>query len=165
MNKTQGSSAPATRQTPKRVLSLLVVLVRRAESGEDSSFEFSSVIVPMVIMVLLIAFATIVRAAQMPVWTAASECARAAVASESEYIGRQQARDAALQSLYGNAIDPSSVVITITGDWTPDTLVTCHVHYDIDMSRLAFFAELTGGAVPMDAEVSLRTEPFKSKWQ
>ncbi|MCL4505277.1 MAG: hypothetical protein M1434_12150 [Chloroflexi bacterium] len=165
MNNDPGQRVRVRRQAQRRSLSLLARLFHSAESGEDSSFEFSSVILPMVLMVLLVAFATVVRAAQMPIWTAASECARAAVASETESNGRQLATNAAYESLYGNAIDPTSVQVTITGDWTPDTLITCHVTYNIDMSRLAFFAELTGGSVRMDAEVSLRTEPFKSKWQ
>lgn len=154
MNNTRGARGSWLRQW-----------LRQAERGEDQSFEFTSVIVPIMIMIMLIAFGTLVRAAQMPVWTAASECARMGIASADETSGRQQAEEAALASLTGNAINISSVDIDITGDWTPNSPVTCRVSYDIDISGIAGFAELTGGRVPVLAEVTLRTEPFKSKWR
>ena len=122
-------------------------------------------IVPMVLVILMITFATLVRTAQMPVWTAASECAREGIASASETIGRRQAENAALKSLAGYAIDPTSVQVKITGDWTLDSTVSCYVGYNIDTSKLAFFAELTGGHVSMAAEVTLHPEPHKSRWQ
>lgn len=145
-------------------LAALKRLARRSERGEDTSFEFTAVILPIVLMILLITFATLVRSSQMPAWMAATECARAAVATEDEGLGREQGEQAAVDSLVGNSIQVKNVRITITGDWTPDTPVACRVSYDIDTSTLAFFAELTGGAVPMVAQVVLRTEPYKSKW-
>ncbi len=138
---------------------------RSAERGEDSSFEFTTLVVPIILMILLVAFASIVRAAQMPIWNAASECARQAVASQTEATGRRQGTDAALASLNNNAIDPTSVEIIITGAWVQNSSITCQVNYNIDVSNLAFIYELTGGVVPMSAQVTLRTEPFKSKWE
>jgi hypothetical protein len=146
-------------------LAPLLCLLRKVERGEDSSFEFITLIVPIILMILLVAFATIVRAAQMPVWTAASECAHAAIFSLTESTSRDQATQAALDSLYGNAIDPASVQIVITGDWTPNSTITCKVSYNIDVHNLAFISELTGGYVPISAQVKLRIEPYKSKWQ
>lgn len=143
----------------------LARFVRTAERGEDSSFEFTTLIMPIILMILLVAFATIVRATQMPIWTAASECAHEAVVSLTENIGREQATQAALASLHSNAIDPTSVVINITGNWEPDSPITCQVQYNIDVHNLAFISEVTGGYIPMSAQVTLRTEPFKSKWQ
>jgi hypothetical protein len=120
---------------------------------------------PLILMILLVAFATIVRATQMPIWTAASECAHEAIVSLTENIGRAQATQAALDSLHSNAIDATSVVINITGTWEPNTPITCQVQYNIDVHNLAFISEVTGGYIPMSAQVTLRTEPYKSKWQ
>jgi hypothetical protein len=139
--------------------------LRLLEHGEDSSFEFTTMIVPMVLMILMITFATLVRAAQMPVWTAASECARQGIASETEIVGRQQALDAAMQALLGYTIDPASIRVNIiTVDWLPGSPVTCQVSYNIDTTNVAFFSELTNGHVSMAAEVTLRIEPFTSHW-
>ena len=138
---------------------------RGFERGDDQSFEFTVAVVPIVTMILLITFATVVRAAQMPAWMAASECAREAIASVDETTGRSQAEQAALSTLTANAIDQTSIDIDITGDWTPNTVVTCRVSYGIDTSNIAGFAELTGGRVPVSAEVGLRVEPYKSRWR
>jgi hypothetical protein len=140
-------------------------LLRALECGDDQTFEFTVAVVPIVAMIMLIAFATVVRAAQMPAWMAASECARQAIASVDEATGRAQAERAALDSLYANAIDPSTIRISITGDWTPNSIVSCQVSYGINVSNIAGFSELTGGRVPVVAEVALRVEPFKSRWR
>jgi len=139
-------------------------LLRQAERGEASSFEFVGAIMPIMMCILLIAFATIVRASEMPAWSAASECARTAIASEDETNGREQGELAAMNSLLGNSILATSGQIEITGDWTPGSLITCRVSYDIDVSNLDFTG-VWGGKVPISAEVSLRVEPYKSRWQ
>lgn len=136
----------------------------RLQRGEDSSYEFTMAIVPIIAVILMIAFATLVRASQMPIWMAATECARSATATRSESVGREQGEQAAIDSLRGNSIQITAVTVEITGDWTPDSPVTCRVSYNIDTSGVAGFAELTGGRVPMSAEVTLRMEPYKSKW-
>jgi Flp pilus assembly protein TadG len=142
-----------------------LAVLRNAERGEDSSFEFTAGIFPLFMMILIIAFVTIVRSSQMPAWSAASECARAAVASRDPSLGDAQARRAAVSSLEGNNISATSAQINISGSWTPGTNVTCRVAYDIDVSGIVGFAELTGGKVPMSVSVSLRVEPYKSVWQ
>jgi Flp pilus assembly protein TadG len=140
-------------------------VLRQAERGEDTSFEFTVAMVPLTMMILIIAFTSIVRSAQMPLWSATSECARMAVATEIEATGRARGEEAARALLEGYFIKPGSVQVNITGDWTPDSVVTCRVSYDIDVSGIAGFAELTGGRVPMSAEVSLRVETHKSQWR
>jgi hypothetical protein len=140
-------------------------VLRSAEHGESESFEFTVAIVPIVTMILLIGFATLVRSSQMPAWTAASECARAAIATEDEDTGRAQGEQAARDSLAGNFIVPESIDIRLEGDWTPDSPVMCRVIYDIDVSRIPSFSELLNGRLPMRAEVTLRTEPYKSRWR
>ncbi|MCL5997317.1 MAG: hypothetical protein M1546_14860 [Chloroflexi bacterium] len=138
---------------------------RQAERGEDAAYEFTAAIVPIMIMIMLIAFATLARASQMPVWMAATECARAAAATRDETTARQQAEQAALDSLAGNVSSVSTVQVDISGDWTPGSQVTCRVSYDIDVSGIAFMAEITGGRLPTVAEVTLRLEPYKSRWE
>jgi len=135
------------------------------ERGEDESFEFTALITPIMLMLMMIAFAVLVRSSQMPAWTAASECARAAIATRDEGIGRAQGLHAAYDSLAGNYIRASAGSVSIKGDWAPYGNVTCSVTYDIDTSGITFFAELTGGRVPIIAVVTLQVEPHKSKWQ
>jgi hypothetical protein len=164
MNEGRGlrtSRLAAARGLRRRAMGWL----RQAERGEDTTYEFTVWIVPIVIMILLIAFATLVRAAQMPAWSAASECARAAIATLDESLGRTQGTRAAFDSLRGNFIKATAATVTIAGNWTPNSSVTCRVSYDIDLSELAGFNDLTGGAIPMSAEVTLRVEPYKSRWR
>jgi hypothetical protein len=138
--------------------------LHQAERGEDSSFEFTASILPILVMILLISFATLVRASQMPAWSAASDCARAAIATLDEGLGRDQAQRAALASLAGNSINASAGQILITGAWEPNAPVTCRVSYDIDVSGIPMIGDLAGGIVPVQASVTLRVEPYKSRW-
>lgn len=116
-------------------------------------------------VIVIIAFATVVRASQMPAWSAASECARMAVATVSPSIGAAQAREAASQSLRGNTLRALNTQIQVTGTWAPGALVTCRVSYDIDVSGMFGIGDLVGGKIPIVAQVSLRVEPNKSRWQ
>lgn len=140
-------------------------IVRRLERGEDESFEFTALITPVMIMLLLIAFAVLVRSSQMPAWSAAAECARAAIATRDETIGRAQGLNAAYDSLNGNFIKASAGAVNITGSWVANGSVTCSVYYDIDIRGIMFFSEMTGGKVPISASVTMQVEPYKSKWQ
>lgn len=153
-------SAPHARQT-KRARRWL----RLAERGDEQSFEFTLAVVPFCMMIVMIGFATVFRASMMPAWAAASECARAGVASEDESTGRAQAERAARDSLTGNHIRASSGGIVISGDWTPRSTVTCRVSYDIDVSGMPGIGDMLGGRVPIVAEVALHVEPYKSSWQ
>ena len=139
-------------------------LWRKAERGEDTSFEFVSVIGPIVVMILLIAFVVVVRASQMPAWSAAGNCARAASATLDEGLGREQALYAARQSLIGNSIKAMDSNIFISGSWEPGGKVTCLVRYDVDVSWIEFMAEMTGGKVPVSASVTMTVDPYKSNW-
>jgi hypothetical protein len=135
------------------------------ECGEDEAFEFTTLVVPLVIMIMLIAFATLVRSKQMPAWSSASECARIAIESLDPDVGKRQGVDAAKSMLAGNYVNPATAQIEVTGTWDPDTPVTCSVSYAIDVSDIPAIAELTGGAVQVSGSVTLRTEPFKSRWK
>jgi hypothetical protein len=139
-------------------------LYRALERGEDTSFEFVTAIVPIMIMILLIAFVVIVRGSQMPAWSAASDCARAAVATLDESLGRQQALVAAQRSLLGNSVSAKDSYITIKGSWTPGAQVTCQVAYDVDVSWIEFLNAVTKGKVLVYASVTMTVEPYKSNW-
>jgi hypothetical protein len=141
-------------------------MLRAAERGEDSSFEFTVMIVPMVLMMSLIAFATLVRSSQVPAWTAASECARAAIATLDEDIGVAQGRRAAMNSLSGNFIRATGLTVNVAyGTWDRGSTVTCRVDYNIDLDGVVLMDSFfPGNKVPMSAEVSLRVERFKSRW-
>ena len=140
-------------------------IVLSTERGDGSAFEFTVAIIPLVMMLVLIAFTSIVRASQMPAWSAASECARAAVATMDPSLGATQARRAATNSLIANNISASAATITITGDWTPGGSVTCRVAYDIDVSVVLGLANVTNGTIPMVVSITLLVEPNKSSWQ
>jgi len=137
-----------------------------AERGEDLSFEFTVMIVPMVLMMSLIAFASLVRASQVPAWTAASECARAAIATLDQDIGVAQGERAAMNSLKGNFIRATDLSIDVEfGDWDRGSTVTCRVNYNIDLDGVVLMDSFfPGNKVPMSAEVSLRVERWKSRW-
>ena len=139
-------------------------LLHCAERGEDESFELTVMIVPLVLMMLLIAFVTAVRSSQMPAWTAASECARAAIATLNEGIGRAQGMRAAMGSLIGNNISTDAVNVVINGSWTPNGTASCQVSYDIDVSDIAGISVISGGKIPISALVTMRVEPYKSRW-
>lgn len=140
-------------------------MYRALERGEDQGFEFTAVIIPIMMMIVLIGFSTVVRASQMPAWSAAGECARMAVATVNPSIGAAQARRAAVQSLNGNTIRALNPQIIVTGNWAPGSTVTCSVSYDIDVSGLLGIGGLVGGRIPVSAQVSLRVDPYKSRWQ
>lgn len=135
------------------------------ERGEDSSFEFTAGIVPLVMMILLIAFVSVVRTSQMPAWSAASECARAAIATLDPVLGDAQARRAAMASLEGNHISASAAQISLAGDWSPGSDIVCRVAYNLNLLGIAGFNELTDGGFPIAVEITLRVEPNKSSWQ
>ena len=48
----------------------LARLLRQLERGEDESFEFTALITPIMVLLMMIAFAVLVRSSQMPAWTA-----------------------------------------------------------------------------------------------
>jgi hypothetical protein len=138
---------------------------RRFEHGEAENFEFTTLIIHLVVMISLIAFATLVRSKQMPAWSAASECVRQAVATRDADIGKAQGDQAARAMLAGNYVDPTTATVSIDGSWEPGGRVTCKVTYLIDVSGIPVMGELTGGGVTMSGQVSLHTEPNKSRWQ
>ncbi len=141
--------------------------LHRYERGEDESFEFTMVISPLFIMIVLIAFATVARTELMPAWSAASECARAAVTTMDSDAGREQGTNAALGLLASNYVNPDTAVVEVTpyGTWEPDTPVTCSVNYAIDVSGIPLFAQFTGGAIQVSGSVTLNTESNTSRWQ
>lgn len=149
-----------------RLRSAFARVLRAAERGEDSSFEFTVMIIPMVLMMSLIAFATLVRASQVPAWTAASECARAAIATLDEDIGVAQGKRAAMNSLSGNFIRGDGLSIdVIFGKWDRGSTVTCRVNYNINLDGVVLMDSFfPGNKVPMSAEVSMRVERWKSRW-
>lgn len=138
---------------------------RALERGEDQGFEFTAVIIPIMMMIVLIGFSTVVRSSQMPAWSAAGECARMAVATVNPAIGAAQARRAAVQSLNGNTIRALNPQIIVTGNWAPGSTVTCSVSYDIDVSGMLGIGGFVGGKIPVSAQVTLRVDPYKSRWQ
>lgn len=144
----------------------LRTLWRNAERGEDASFEFTVWIVPLMMMIALIAFATLVRASQVPAWTAASECARTAIATLDSDIGVAQGEAAGWNSLRGNYISTAAASVRVTfGAWEPGSDVTCTVNYGIDLSGIFLLDGLVpGNSIPMQAAVTLRVEPTKSRW-
>jgi len=140
---------------------------KNVERGEDASFEITVAIVPLMMMIALIVFATVIRTSQVPAWTAASECARASIATLDPSIGVAQGKAAGWNSLHGNYINTSSASVNVSySSWTRGSDVTCSVSYSIDLSGITILDGLIpGNALPMQAQVTLRIEPDKSSWQ
>ena len=151
-----------------KAASLVRVLRKNAERGEDTSFEFTVAVLPMAMMITLIALTTLVRSSQLPVWTAATACARAAIVTLDEGIGLEQGEDAAMNSLVSNNISAAaapSVSISTPQGWMRGKPLVCTVTYNIDVSGIPGFSEMVpGGTYPVEAEVELNIEGFKSKW-
>ena len=143
--------------------------LRNAERGDDASFEFTVAIVPLMLMVCLIAFATVIRSAQMPAWTAASECARAGIATLDPAIGKAQAEDAGNKSLHGNylsgSVGAAHIVQPDAANWKRGADLTCRVNYNINVSGILMLEGLLpGNVLPMQVDVTLKIEPYKSAW-
>lgn len=137
------------------------------ERGEDASYEFTVAIVPLMLMICLIAFATVIRSAQTPAWTAASECARAAIATLDQSIGTAQGELAGMNSLRGNHLSTSGATVRVfaPAQWARGANVTCEVNYNIDVSGILMLdGMLPGNVLPMQVAVTMRIEPYKSDW-
>ncbi len=150
-----------------KIVSRVRVLLNKAERGEDTSFEFTAAVLPMAVMITLIALTTLVRSSQLPLWTAALSCARAAAATLDPTIGEDQGEAAGMASLLNNNISTKSQpVVNVTyGDWGRGKPVTCEVSYGIDVSGIPGFSEMVpGGSYPMSASITLPIDPFKSQW-
>jgi hypothetical protein len=153
----------------QKAVSRVRVLLKNAERGEDTSFEFTAAMLPMAVMITLIAMTTLVRSSQVPLWTAALSCARAAAATLDESIGTEQGEAAGRNSLANNNISGTDnsdpVQVSAPQGWGRGKPVTCEVSYTIDVSGIPGFSELVpGGGYPMSASVTLPIDPFKSKW-
>ena len=148
--------------------SRISTLLRNAERGEDAGFEFTYMVLPMAMMITLIAAVTLVRSSQLPLWTAATECARAAVATLDESIGTRQGEEAGMNSLLGNGISAASVPsvdITLGPDgWARGKPLTCEVRYTINTGGVPGFSNKFPTGIPMSASVTLPIDPWKSQW-
>lgn len=139
--------------------------MRRLERGEAETAEFSLAIVPLLILVMLIAVTTLIRPAQLPVFFAARECARAASVSLNQAIALQQGIEAAASALRGNSLSTAQASVSVWSDdaWQRGDPVTCRVSYRIDVSSVPFVGAVFG-VVDAEAEASARIEPGKSRW-
>ena len=162
-------------------------VLRRAQQGEDATFEFTVMVVPMVALVFMIGFVTIYWASRLPARAAASDCARAAVATLNQNVGVIQGEKAGRLSLAGNNINSSdtdpNVVIQVTpntGGWRRGDEVTCTVRYTIHLANTSttavaapgsFEQLLTGipagvdpAALVIVERVKMKVDPLKSNW-
>lgn len=145
----------------------LRILLRNAQRGEESSFEFTVMLLPMTMMITLIAVVTLVRASQLPVWTAATACARAGIATLDESIGTRQAEAAGMNSLIANNISATSapvVTVSTPDGWMRGKPLVCTVSYNINAGIIPGFSDDYPSGIPVSAEVELNIEGFKSKW-
>lgn len=141
-------------------------LLRNIERGDGDSFEFTVTAMPILMLIGMIAFATIVRTSQMPAWDAAFNCARLATSSRSISLGESQGQEAALRSLNSNFVKVKNARIDV--QQVPDAgqvgAVRCTVSYDIDVEGIFLMGPITGGKVPMTASVLLDRQRFQSDW-
>jgi Flp pilus assembly protein TadG len=161
--------------------------LRKAERGEDATFEFSMMIVPMMAVIFMIAFVAIYWASKLPARAAATECARVASATLDQAIGVDQGELAGRESLANNNInaDLSNPFVLVqvtpsTGGWNRGDIVTCTVRYRINLADSSQAPAIADGSVdellngipanvaPAGLEiveiVRMKVDPLKSKW-
>ena len=166
----------------KRVQQRLQTILRQAQLGEAATFEFTVMIVPMMILILLIGMITIYWGTRMPARRAASDCARAAIATLDAPTGIAQGRAIAQESLKGNNMNADSFHIDIFGDWSPGGKVTCTVRFRIllpndstpqtNLGSAETWFDINNVITLIDDKalvviegVTLEVEPFKSEWK
>lgn len=137
---------------------------RALERGDAEPFEFLSMVPVLLFVVTLIAMAGIVRAAQIPIWAAARECARMAAATLSPDIGMRQGEEAARNSLAGNNLNAGAALVTLSGNWSRGGSVTCSVDYVVPFGGLPLAGWLGRDHVDLHSEFTLTVEPHKSRW-
>lgn len=136
-----------------------------SERGEGDTFEFTVGILPIVMLITLIAAVTIVRPAQIPVWIAARECARAGAATMDPEIGKVQAEEAGYNSIYNNPlVNLNGVQVVAVHEGTRGGNVTCTASYSVSVGSIPMAGSLFGN-VPLQAVVVMKIEPLKSKWR
>ena len=138
---------------------------RRLERGEAETAEFTLVIVPLLILVMLIAVTTLTRPAHLPVFFGARECARASSISLNLSIALQQGIEAAGSPLRGNSLSTAQASVSVWADgaWQRGEPVICRVSYRVDVSGVPMVGAAFG-VVDAEAEASARIEPGKSRW-
>lgn len=150
-----------------RLSKAIRTLLRNVQRGEESSFEFTVMVLPMAMMITLIAVVTLVRGSQLPLWTAATACARAGITTLDESIGIRQAEEAGMNSLTANNIgatnEPSVDVSTPQG-WARGKPLICTVSYTINAGTVPGFSDNFPSGVPVTASVEQTIEGYKSQW-
>jgi hypothetical protein len=142
----------------------VVHALERGDGGD--SFEFTLGIIPVTMMMLIIGAVTIIRPAQLPVWIAARECARASAATLNATIGTNQGREAALNSLRGNpltGVDVGGISISASHAGVRGGNAQCTVRYQIDVSTLPMVGGVFG-SFPIESRVTMVIDPYKSRW-
>ena len=136
--------------------------VRRAECGHASSMEFIWFVPILTALVGLIAYAAIARAAQIPVWAAARECARVASVSVDASRGMALGAQAAMGSLAGNHLQPERATVSIQHGGGRSAGVTCSIDYSVGLGGLPMSGWFGGGAFSVQASYTLLAEPYRS---
>jgi hypothetical protein len=143
-------------------------LFRYFERGDAESISFLTAVPVLVALLTMVAAGAYALPVRPMVWSAARECARAASATLDEGLGVAQGIRAA-EAVLGGANDRrGNWTVNITHDgpfWARGVNVTCSVTYSVDMSGFTvsgFFAP--PNALTLTSQVTLRIEPFKSRW-
>ena len=157
--------------------------LRQAERGNDTTFEFTVWVVPLVTMVFLIGVVVIYWSSRLPVRAAAVDCARAAIATLKESVGVNQGEEAGLQSLHKNNINAQNATVEVTtgGGWSRGDAVTCTVRVKIDLGNnqprpapgsftfldllLSPTSSIGSDGIEIVEAVTMHIEPLKSNWK
>ena len=133
-----------------------------AERGHASSIEFIWFVPILTAIIGLIAYTVLARSAQIPVWTAARECAR--VASTSSKAGRGSALgvQAAMGSLAGNNLLAERATVSVQHSGGRTASVTCTVSYSVGLGGIPMVSWFSFDVLSIQSSYTLLAEPYRS---
>lgn len=136
--------------------------ILRCERGHASSIEFIWFVPILAAIISLIAYTVLARSAQIPVWTAARECARVASATTKAGRGTALGAQAALGSLAGNNLSVERATVSVQHGGGRSASVTCTVSYSAGLGTLPLSGWFGIDVFSVQSSYTLLAEPFRS---
>jgi Flp pilus assembly protein TadG len=143
-------------------------LRRSSERGSSESVEFIFFVPPLVLLVTLITIAASVRAAQVSLWSASRECARAASSTTNRARGAALGARIAASSLDASGIKLANTKVDVSHPGAPGGYASCTVQYKVDismlpMARLLKPLDTIGNVFVLSSSYALQIETYRSR--
>jgi hypothetical protein len=143
-------------------------LRRSSERGSSESVEFIFFVPPLVLLVTLITIAASVRAAQVSLWSASRECARAASSTANRARGVALGTRIAARSLDASGIKPDYARVDVSHPGAPGGYASCTIRYKVDISMLPLASLLKphdalGNVFVLSSSYALQVETYRSR--